>query len=78
MIISDLLKLNSLIKGCEQARISQQMSTVEIMHYFQNGFHHGHFVEKNLDFMDFLCISLRINDFPSQINIIIHGNIYNQ
>ena len=33
-----------------------QESIMEIVHYFQNGFHHGHLVEKNLDFMDFLCI----------------------
>ena len=43
---------------CEWALISQQMSTVEIVHYFQNGFHYGHLLKKNLDFMDFLCISL--------------------
>ena len=45
-------------RGCERAWISRQMSTMEIVHYFQNGFHRGHLVEKNLDVMDFLCISL--------------------
>ena len=28
------------------------------LHYFQNGIQCGYLVEKNLDFMDFLCISL--------------------